>query len=127
MNRNGLLRLSGIAAMITAGVHSIEGDTLLRTLTVTPEEQLAFVRATHQLGAMGWLAGGVLLVAAGSMASQQARNWIVGVMTVMYGFPAVGNLVLSGGRPAFGWLALALVVVLAACGRQVPIEQAVSA
>ncbi len=69
--------------------------------------------------------GGVLLVAAGSMASQQARNWIVGVMTVMYGLPAAGNLALSGGRPAFGWMAL--VVVLAALGRQVPIEQAVSA
>ncbi|MEM7735267.1 MAG: hypothetical protein AAF267_05695 [Deinococcota bacterium] len=114
--RNVALYLAGSLAIFTAIYHGIVGDRMLQLLEITPEE-LAFVRATYQLGSVGWLAGGVLLIAAGRLQSAAARNWIVGVFAVVYGFPAVGNFVLVGGRPSFGWLALASIVVLALVGR----------
>lgn len=119
MNRNWILRVAGLMAMITALFHAYEGDAILRDLIVTPVEQLSFVRATHQLGAMGWMAGGILLIGFGSVRDQRARNWLVGVLAILYGFPAVGNFVLNGGRPSFGWIALSLTVILAIWGRRV--------
>ena len=67
---------------------------------------------------MGWMAGGVLLIAAASLDSQSARNWIIGVFAVVYGFPAFGTLALTGGEISIGGVALALVVILALIGRR---------
>lgn len=122
MTKNLALRISGILAICTALFHAIDGDTILRALEINPPEQMSFVRATHQIGTMGWIAGGVLLLAAASFTSQRARNWIVGVLAVLYGFPAVGNFALNSGRPSVGWIALAAVVVLALIGRQAPLK-----
>lgn len=71
---------------------------------------------------MGWFAGGILLLGAANMISQRARNWIVGVFAVVYGFPAVGNFILSGGRPSFGWIALTLIVIFALIGRKLTVQ-----
>lgn len=116
MNKNILLRSAGILAIITAMFHAISGDSILRALEL-PEFELTFVRATYQLGSMGWLAGGVLLIAAASMTSQFAKNWIIAVLAFVYGLPAIGNFALNGGKPSFGWIALSVVVVLALLGR----------
>lgn len=118
MNRQYALRAAGVLAILTALYHAISGDAILRELAITPGDQMGFVRATHQLGTMGWLAGGVLLIAAASLDSQQARNWIIGVFAVVYGFPAFGTLALSGGEISIGGVALALVVVMALVGRR---------
>jgi len=37
----------------------------------------------------------------------------------MFGFLAVGNFAMSGGKPSFGWISLTLVVVLALIGRRI--------
>ena len=118
MSKQLALRLSGVLAIITALYHAISGDIILRALTIDPAEQLDFVRSTHQLGSMGWVAGGILLSVAANLDSQQARNWIVGVLVVMYGFPAVGTLFLSDGEINVGGIMLAMVVVLALVGRK---------
>lgn len=118
MNRQLALRSAGILAILTALYHAISGDAILRELEISPTNQMDFVRSTHQLGSMGWLAGGVLLIVAASLDSQQARNWIIGVFAVVYGLPAFGTLALSGGEISIGGVALALVVVLALVGRR---------
>jgi len=115
--RNWILRLSGLCAIFVAGNHSFVGDALLRKMTL-PEEELMLVRAFHQIGAIGWVVGGILLIAAASWKSQTARNWIVAVYGIMFGFFAVGNFGMSGGQPSFGWISLALVVILAVFGRR---------
>lgn len=115
--RNWALRLSGVFAIVIAGKHAFEGDGLLRNMGLQPED-LMLVTAFLQIGSVGWLVGGVLLIAAASWTSQTARNWVVGVYGIMFGVFAVGNFVLSAGKPSFGWIALALLVILALVGRR---------
>lgn len=118
MTKNIFLMISGALAILTAIYHAITGDSILQTLQITPAEQAEFVRSTYQLGSMGWMAGGVLLIAAATFDSQKARNWIVGVFVVIYGFPAFGTLALTGGQLSIGGVALALVVIFALLGRK---------
>ena len=118
MFRNLALRLAGTTALATAAYHGISGDNILRGIEMA-EDDLAFVTGTYQLGTMGWVAGGVLLIGASKMDSAQARNWIVGVLAVLYGIPAFGTLALTGGEISLGGVLLATVVALALYGRPI--------
>lgn len=109
---------SSLLAIITAAVHGVTGDEMMRALPLDTAD-MALVRATFQIGTMGWLMGGILLFAAARVTSQKARNWIVGVSVMMYGLPAIGNFMLNGGQPSFGWIALAGVALLALFGRKI--------
>ena len=111
------LRAAGLVAIGTAIYHGVSGDGMLQAMEMSSAD-FDFVRSTYHLGTMGWMAGGALLFAAASMASQQARNWIVGVYCVMYGFPALGTFALTGGKPSLGGVLLATVVILALLGRK---------
>ncbi len=116
MIKQTALYTSSLLAVTTAIYHGILGDEMMQALPLEAAD-MALVRATFQIGTMGWLMGGVLLFAAARIDSQQARNWIIWVLCALYGLPAVGNFMLNGGQPSFGWMALALVVVLALFGR----------
>lgn len=116
MKHNLALRLSGLLAMGTALYHGIEANALINAMDLSAAD-LSVVGAFTQIGTMGWMAGGVLLIAAASMQSQKARNWIVGVFAAVYGLPAFGTIVLTGGQPSLGGILLAIVVVLAVFGR----------
>jgi len=118
--KNTALRLAGLLALLTALYHGYEGDRILGTLVIEPAEQADFVWSTYQIGTMGWLAGGVLLLAAAGFRSQQARSWIVFTFGVLFGFPALGAVVLGGGNPGLGGAALLCVTVLALYGRRAP-------
>ncbi len=119
MNRhNTALRFAGITAIGTACYHAIEGDSIIRAIEMS-DDDMSFVTGTFQLGTMGWIAGGVLLVAAATMDSAKARNWIVGVTVALYGLPAFGTLALTGGRPSVGGVALAIATALAVYGRTI--------
>ena len=120
MWHNYLLKAAGAVAIGIALYHGFVGDAAITALEVNPAEQIEFLRSTFQLGTMGWIAGGVLLMAAGGFASQQARNWIVGVFGFIYGFPAVGAFLMTGGRFDISWVGLGLAVVLAIAGRKIP-------
>lgn len=115
--RNWILRLSGLGAIIVAGRHSYAGHGLLQKMAL-PEADMMLVNAFLQIGSVGWLVGGILLIAAASWTSQTARNWVVGVYGLMFGVFAVGNLVLNSGKPSFGWIALSLIVIFALIGRK---------
>lgn len=110
------LRLAGATAIATAGYHAVVGDRTIRAIEMS-EDDMAFVSSTYQLGTMGWLAGGILLIGAAGMAEQKARNWIVGVTAALYGLPALGTLTLTGGKPSIGGTLLGIATGLALYGR----------
>jgi hypothetical protein len=114
--RDLLLQCSGAAAIAVALTHGILGETrVFARATIEPPRLRNLIRLCFQIGTMGWVCGGVLLIAAPSMASASARHWIVITICVMYGFGAIGNAWVFHGRH-FGWVALGAVIVMAVAG-----------
>ena len=114
--RDLLLQCSGIAAIAVAISHGVLGETrVFARATIEPPRLRTLIRLCWQVGTVGWFCGGVLLIAAPSMASEPARHWIIAVVAVMYGFGIIGNAWIFRGRH-FGWMALSAVVALAVAG-----------
>ena len=114
--RDLLLQCSGLAAIVVAIIHGVLGETkVFARATIEPARLRNLIRLCWQVGTVGWACGGVLLIAASSMASAPARHWIVVTMVVMYGFGVVGNAWIFRGRH-FGWMALSAVIALAVAG-----------
>jgi hypothetical protein len=114
--RDLLLQCSGIAAVAVALVHGVLGETkVFARATIEPPRLRNLIRLCWQVGTVGWLCGGLLLIAAPSMASEPARHWIIVTVAAMYGFGIVGNAWIFRGRH-FGWMALSAVVALAVAG-----------
>jgi hypothetical protein len=114
--RDLLLQCSGIAAIAVALIHGVLGETrVFARATIEPPRLRNLIRLCWQVGTVGWLCGGVLLIAAPSLASESARHWIIATVAVMYGFGIVGNAWVFHGRH-FGWMALSAVVALAVAG-----------
>jgi hypothetical protein len=84
-------------------------------VTIEPPRLRNLIRLCWQVGTVGWICGGVLLIAASSMASVPARHWIVVTVVAMYAFGVIGNAWIFRGRH-FGWMALSAVIVLAVAG-----------
>ena len=89
--------------------------TLGRDCRLSSPRLRNLIRLCWQIGTIGWICGGVLLIAASSMASAPARHWIVVTMVAMYGFGVIGNAWIFRGRH-FGWMALSAVIALAMAG-----------
>jgi hypothetical protein len=114
--RDLLLQCSGLAAIAVAIIHGVLGETrVFARATIEPPRLRNLIRLCWQVGTVGWICGGVLLIAAPSMASTPARHCIIATVAAMYGFGIVGNAWIFRGRH-FGWMALSAVVVLAAAG-----------
>ena len=114
--RDMLLSAAGIAAIVVAVIHGVLGETrVFARATIEPPRLRALIRVCWQTGTVGWICGGILLLAAPSIASVSARHWIVVTTCAMYGFAVIGNFWVFRGRH-FGWAALGAVVVMAAIG-----------
>jgi hypothetical protein len=114
--RDLLLQCSGSAAIAVALIHGVLGETkVFARATIEPPRLRNLIRLCWQIGTLGWLCGGVLLIAAPWMASEAARHWIIATTVVLYGFGIAGNVWVFRGRH-FGWVALSAVVVLAVAG-----------
>jgi hypothetical protein len=114
--RDLLLQCSGLAAIAVAIIHGVLGETrVFARATIEPPRLRNLIRLCWQIGTVGWICGGVLLMAASSMASAPARHWIVVTMVVMYAFGVIGNAWIFRGRH-FGWMALGAVIALAVAG-----------
>jgi len=114
--RDLLLQCSGIAAITVALIHGYIGEArVFARATIEPPRLRTLIRLCWQTGTVGWIWGGVLLIAAPSMGSASARHWIVVTICVMYSFGVIGNAWISRGRH-FGWMALGAVIALAVAG-----------
>jgi len=114
--RDILLQAAGVGAIVVALIHGWLGETkIFARATVEPERIRTLIRLVWQAGTVAWIGGGVLLIAAPSMASDPARHWIVVTMAVVFAFGAGCNAFATRGRH-YGWLALSAVVALAVAG-----------
>ena len=114
--RDLLLQCSGAAAIVVALIHGVLGETkVFRRATIEPPRLRTLIRAVWQAGTVAWIGGGVLLIAAPSMASEPARHWIIITLAAVFGFAALVNAWAMRGRH-FGWVALSGVVALAVAG-----------
>lgn len=114
--RDLLLQCSGLAAIAVAVIHGILGETkVFARATIEPARLRTLIRLVWQAGAVAWIGGGVLLIAAPLMASEPARHWIVATLACVFALGALGNAIATRGRH-FGWMALSAVVALAAAG-----------
>jgi hypothetical protein len=114
--RDVLLQCAGLAAIVVAIIHGVLGETrVFARATIEPPRLRNLIRLCWQIGTVGWVCGGLLLLVAPSMASVPARHWIVVTMVAMYGFGVVGNAWIFRGRH-FGWMALSAVIAMAIAG-----------
>jgi hypothetical protein len=114
--RDILLQCSGLAAIASALIHGVLGETkVFARATIEPPRLRTLIRFVWQAGTVAWIGGGVLLIAAPSMASEPARHWIIITLAAVFGFAALVNAWAMRGRH-FGWVALSGVVALAVAG-----------
>jgi hypothetical protein len=73
------------------------------------------IRPVWQASTVAWICLAILLITAPSMGSEAARDWIIAMSIVTFGAAAIGNAWATRGRQ-FGWVAMTMVVALAAGG-----------
>jgi peptidoglycan/LPS O-acetylase OafA/YrhL len=114
--RDLLLQCSGLAAIAAAIIHGVLGETkVFPRTTIEPQRLRALFRLVWLAGTVAWIGGGVLLIAAPSMASEPARHWIVVTLACVFAFGALANALATRGRH-FGWVMFGGVVALALAG-----------
>lgn len=111
-----LLQVSGIIAIAAALIHGVLSETkVFPRVTIEPKRLRTLFRFVWQVPTAAWIAGGVLLIAAPSMASVSARHWIVVTLACVFAFSALGNAIGTHGRH-FGWIVLTAVAAMAVAG-----------
>ena len=114
--RDIILQCAGVAGIAVALIHGVLGETkVFARATIQPESLRTLIRLVWQAGTVAWIGGGVLLIAAPSMASEPARHWIIFTLAAVFAFAALANALAMRGRH-FGWVALSAVVALAVAG-----------
>jgi len=114
--RDLLLQCSGIGAILAALLHGVIGERkVFARIQIEPERLRTLLRLVWQAGTVAWIGGGILLLLAPRMQSEQARHGIIVTLACVYGFAACANAWATRGRH-FGWAAFAGVVALAVAG-----------
>ena len=114
--RNLIVQLAGILALAASIAHGVLGETkVFRRARIEPAGVRRLLRLVWQCGVVAWVGLAVLLIAAPSLGSIEARTWIIAMSIVTFGFAAAANAWATRGRH-FGWIALTLVAGLAAIG-----------
>jgi hypothetical protein len=115
--RDIALQMAGALAVATAVAHGAIGEL---KVFASPWIELPrirnLLRMVWQASTIDWIGIGVLLMAAPAFGSQAARDWIVAVAVLVYGYAAVGNAVVSRGRH-IGWMLMTAVIALVILGR----------
>jgi len=114
--RNLLVELAGILALAVSVAHGVLSETkVFPSVRIEPEWARRLIRPVWQASTVAWICLAILLIAAPSMGSEAARDWIIAMSIVSFGAAAIGNAWATRGRH-FGWVAMTMVVGLAASG-----------
>jgi hypothetical protein len=114
--RTLLVQSAGVLALVAAVIHGVLAETkIFPRLRIEPERLRLLIRLVWQCSTVAWIALAVLLIATPGFGSEAARRWVIAVSVVTFGLAAIGNAWATRGRH-FGWVALTVVVGLAASG-----------
>jgi hypothetical protein len=114
--RNLLVQLAGILALAVSVMHGVLSETkVFPKARIEPEWARRLIRLVWRASTVAWICLAILLIAAPSMGSDAAREWIIAMGIVTFGAAAIGNAWATRGRH-FGWVAMTIVVGLAASG-----------
>ena len=84
--RDLLLQGAGAIAIVVSLIHGVLGETkIFARATIEPPRLRFLLHLVYQAGTVAWIGGGVLLVAAPTMASDAARHWIVATLAIVFG------------------------------------------
>jgi hypothetical protein len=110
------LQAAGILAICVAIAHGAIGEwQIFPRLRIEPQRTRGLLRMIWQASTVDWIAIGLLLIAAPAFGSEVARQWVVAVAVVVYGFAAIGNAIATRGRHV-GWFLMLGVIALALVG-----------
>jgi hypothetical protein len=114
--RDLALQAAGVLAILVAVTHGAIAELHVFTKArIEPRGTRRLLRLIWQASTVDWIGIGVLLIAAPGLGSQIARQWVVAVAVVVYGYAAVGNAVATKARHV-GWILMSGVVALALTG-----------
>lgn len=107
---------AGVTAIVTATTHGVLAEQRLFPLLPAERGRLRLVmRLGWHIGTLGWIAGGVLLLASPYVMTDAGRILLVVVLSLLFGFGAAANAWVWRFRH-FGWAALVTVITLAVVG-----------
>ena len=110
------LEAAGVLAILTAIAHGAIAELrVFATARIEPRGTRRLLRLVWQASTVDWIGMAVLLMAAPYLGSQAARQWVIAVAVVVFGWAAIGNAVASRGRHV-GWMLMGCVIALALAG-----------
>jgi hypothetical protein len=110
------LEAAGVLAIVTAIAHGAIAELrVFATARIEPRGTRRLLRLVWQASTVDWIGMAVLLMAAPHLGSQAARQWVIAVAVVVFGWAAIGNAVASRGRHV-GWVLMSCVIALALAG-----------
>ena len=114
--RDLALQTAGVLAVLVAIAHGAIAELrVFPRARIEPQRMRLLLRGVWQASTLDWIGIGVLLIAAPTFGSQTARQWVIAVAVVVYGYAAVGNAVATRGRHV-GWCLMIGVIALALLG-----------
>jgi hypothetical protein len=114
--RDLALETAGGLAILVAVLHGVIAELkVFAKARIEPPWARRLLRMIWQASTIDWIAIGVLLIAAPSLGSSLAREWVVIVAVVVYAFAALGNALATRAFHA-GWILMTCVVGLALAG-----------
>jgi len=103
--RDFVVQLAGILALATSIGHGVIGETkVFARARIEPERVRRLIRLVWQGGTVGWMSLAILLVVTPKLGSEAARDWIIAMSIVTFGFAASGMLGQQGDAILAGWL-----------------------
>ena len=114
--RDLALKAAGVLAILVAIAHGMTAELqVFPRARIESQRTRRLLRFVWQASTVGWIGLAIFLIAAPAFGSQAARQWIIAVAVLVYGYAAVGNAVVTGGRH-FGWVLMVGVLALALIG-----------
>jgi hypothetical protein len=114
--RDLALQAAGALAVLVAIAHGAIAELqVFARARIEPQRTRELLRMVWQASTVDWIGIGFLLIAGPALGSEAARQWVIAVAVVVYGYAAVANAVATRGRHV-GWCLMVGVVALALMG-----------